>query len=695
MSIPLTINGTTYDYPIPGDIDWGPSATDWAAAVTTGMLQKAGGLFQLLAELDFGTTYGVKTLYLKSRTASPADAGQIRLAKTDVVSWRNNAGGGNLDLGINGSDALIFNGTALQNAVSVSDTATIDLTFSSSTLSADIKTDSITNSMINSAAAIVYSKLDLTGGIVNGDINVAAGIVYSKLTLTGGIVNNDINAAAAIAYSKLSLTGGIVNNDINAAAAIAYSKLALTGSIVNADINAAAAIDFSKLAILSSTNILVGSAGNVATSVAMTGDITISNTGVTAIGANKVANSQLAQMAQSTIKGRAASSGTGDPVDLTATQATAILNVMTGDLGSGGLKGLVPAQSTGDATKFLNGAGTWSTPAGAGDVVGPGSATDNAVVVYDGTTGKLIKNSTVTISSGALTAPGALRSATSLILEDPGAGTNTVTHIAGTVSASYTFTWPTAVSASSNAALMTSNAGVLSYVVAASANTASTIVQRDGSGNFTAGTITAALVGNADTATTATNLAGGSGGTIPYQSAAGTTAMLANGTVGQSLKSAGTTAAPVWFTAGASYYRMSTGNSLGGSTSGETTVVNFTTTTASAGSDITYTARDTTHGDKFTINVAGLYFVCYSIVDTTAGQHYGITLNSTGLSTGLPSITSSQVWSDVQVPSSGRNSVGSAMIPCAINDIIRFQTESGSVPSATASGTKIEIIRVA
>lgn len=43
-------------------------------------------------------------------------------------------------------------------------------------------------------------------------------------------------------------------------------------------------------------------------------------------------------------------------------------------------------------------------------------------------------------------------------------------------------------------------------LVAASANTASALVQRDGSGNFTAGTITAALSGNASTATTAANV---------------------------------------------------------------------------------------------------------------------------------------------------------------------------------------------
>jgi hypothetical protein len=61
---------------------------------------------------------------------------------------------------------------------------------------------------------------------------------------------------------------------------------------------------------------------------------------------------------------------------------------------------------------------------------------------------------------------------------------------------------------------------------------------------------TATTATSATSATTATNLAGGLGGSIPYQTAAGTTAMLANGTVGQVLKSNGTTLAPSWGSAG-------------------------------------------------------------------------------------------------------------------------------------------------
>jgi hypothetical protein len=65
------------------------------------------------------------------------------------------------------------------------------------------------------------------------------------------------------------------------------------GGLVNADIDAAAAIAFSKLAALDSANLLIGNGSNVATKVAVTGDVTISNTGVTAIGSSKVVTAMI------------------------------------------------------------------------------------------------------------------------------------------------------------------------------------------------------------------------------------------------------------------------------------------------------------------------------------------------------------------------------------------------------------------
>lgn len=62
--------------------------------------------------------------------------------------------------------------------------------------------------------------------------------------------------------------------------------------------------------------------------------------------------------------------------------------------------GLLPKLSN-SAASFLNGQGNWATPAGAGDVAGPGSSTDNAVARFDSTTGKIIQNSNLTVPDDA------------------------------------------------------------------------------------------------------------------------------------------------------------------------------------------------------------------------------------------------------------------------------------------------------
>lgn len=112
--------------------------------------------------------------------------------------------------------------------------------------------------------------------------------------------------------------------------------------------------------------LLIGQSG-APTWNTVSGDVTIDSTGVTAIGSNKVTNSQLAQVATATFKGRATAS-TGNVEDLSVTQATALLNVMVGDSGSGGTKGLVPAPGVGDAAagKFLKADGTWDEPEASG-----------------------------------------------------------------------------------------------------------------------------------------------------------------------------------------------------------------------------------------------------------------------------------------------------------------------------------------
>lgn len=52
-------------------------------------------------------------------------------------------------------------------------------------------------------------------------------------------------------------------------------------------------------------------------------------------------------------------------------------------------------------TQGLGADPTWATPPGGGDVTGPASATNEAVAIYDGTTGKVLKNGVIYSQSGS------------------------------------------------------------------------------------------------------------------------------------------------------------------------------------------------------------------------------------------------------------------------------------------------------
>ena len=97
--------------------------------------------------------------------------------------------------------------------------------------------------------------------------------------------------------------------------------------------------------------------------ITLTGNVTGSGTGTFAatIANNVVTNAKLATVATQTFKGRT-TAATGNVEDLTATQATAILNAMVGATsGVAGTKGLVPAPASGQVSALLKGDGTWGT----------------------------------------------------------------------------------------------------------------------------------------------------------------------------------------------------------------------------------------------------------------------------------------------------------------------------------------------
>jgi hypothetical protein len=196
---------------------------------------------------------------------------------------------------------------------------TVDKLGTGAVTSAKILDGTIVNADINASAAVALSKLASgtagqlvvhnasgvpTATTVTGDVTITSGGVTA--IASGAIVNADVSASAAIELSKLATsTAGniIVYNSSGVPTAVAESgdvtidasgvSSISSGVIVNADISASAAIALSKLATSTAGNIIVFNSSGVPTAVAETGDVTISDTGVTAIASGVIVDADV------------------------------------------------------------------------------------------------------------------------------------------------------------------------------------------------------------------------------------------------------------------------------------------------------------------------------------------------------------------------------------------------------------------
>jgi len=224
---------------------------------------------------------------------------------------------------------------------------------------------------------------------------------------------------------------------------------------------------------------------------------------------------------------------------------------------------------------------------------------------------------------------------------------------------------------------------------ATSASTNDTIVKRDGSGNFSANIISAALSG---TATSATNITGGAAGNVLYQSGAGTTAKLPNAanTEGKYLRSNGEGVAPSWESFSAS---TSTANNLSGGATGSIPYQNAANSTLflAAGTDgALLTTRGATAFPEWT-NVATTVATPNTIVKrNNDGNFRGNTITATLFSGSISGTTgtfsSTVTASSFNGPASSvaTGAVGTAGL--ANNAVTSVKIADGSITGAKLAG---------
>jgi sporulation protein YlmC with PRC-barrel domain len=303
----------------------------------------------------------------------------------------------------------------------------------------------VTDAKVSNSAAIAHSKLaNITAGQVlmgnasnsptatalSGDVTVNS----SGVTAIGSgvIVDADVSASAGIAHTKLAnITAGsvLMGNASNAPTATALSGDVTvnssgvtaigSGVIVNADVSASAGIAHSKLANITAGQVMMGNASNVPTSTALSGDVTVNSSGVTAIGSGVIVDA-----------------------DVNASAAIGLSKLATGAL---------PSAITVASANLVD-----------GTIV---NADINAAAAID-----LSKLATGALPTAITVASANLVDGT-IVNDDISASAGIVDTKLATIS--------TAGKVSNSA------------TTATSANTANAIVARDGSGNFSAGQVTA------------------------------------------------------------------------------------------------------------------------------------------------------------------------------------------------------------
>jgi hypothetical protein len=373
---------------------------------------------------------------------------------------------------------------------------------------------SVTNTSIAIAAGAVSGLAASATTDTTNATNITSGTLptgrlsgsYTGITAVGTLTAGTWNATPiSVAYGGTGLTATPTNGQLPIGNGTGYTLATLTAGSNVVISNTAGGIQINATAAFGGTVTSVDVSGGTTGLTTSGGPVTTSGT-ITLAGTLVPANGGTGA---TTLTGYVFGNGTS-----TMTASTTIPNTA------------------------ITGLGTMSTQ-NANSVAITGGAIDGATV--GATTASTVRGTTITATT-QFTGPGTGLTGTASGLS---IGGNAATATSAT--SATTATTATQVANALTAGTYLISAGTYNgsaartfSVDATDANTASKVVARDASGNFSAGTITASLSGNATTATsatsatsatTATNIAGGAVNRIPVQTGSGTTSFIVAPTV--------------------------------------------------------------------------------------------------------------------------------------------------------------------
>ena len=291
----------------------GENATPTVAVDTTAIQAKVTNVTDTeIGYLD-GVTSAIQTqIDAKSPSASPTFTGTVTLPDNTVALGTKTTGDYVASL-VAGTGVTLTNNSgetatptiAIGQAVGTAS----NVTFNDLVVSGNL-TVSGTTTTLNTETITINDNIIVLNNNATGAPSESAGIEVERGSSTNVVlrwdessdkwqITNDGSTYEDIATTTYAapINNASFTGTFSAPTGTITSTMLADGTIVDADINASAAIALSKLATSTAGNIIVYNSSGVPTSVTETGDITISDTGVTAIASGVIVNADISATA--------------------------------------------------------------------------------------------------------------------------------------------------------------------------------------------------------------------------------------------------------------------------------------------------------------------------------------------------------------------------------------------------------------